>query len=97
MSANKSLDDCIDVVGLVLFSAKTSRVAVFRRGPEDSGAGHWEFPGGKVDEGETKEQALSREIEEELELKIKSSSLRFVAEIVYKYPTKKIHLFLKPC
>ncbi len=98
MSANKTLKeshrDFIDVVGLVLFANSTKRIAVFRRGPQDAGAGHWEFPGGKVDPGETREQALIREIEEELKLKIDSKSLSSITQTMYAYPTKKIQLFL---
>ena len=46
-------------------TAPTRLLAARRRTPM-SLAGRWEFPGGKVDQGETDEQALHREIREEL-------------------------------
>lgn len=71
------------------------KVLIVRRGPGETGAGFWEFPGGKVDPGETHEQALAREILEELNLVIKVEGL--VADAIYDYPQKKIHLFLYEC
>ena len=47
--------------------------------------GQWEFPGGKVEEGEMPQQALVREIKEELEVTIKVSDL--IDTIEYDYPT----------
>lgn len=41
-----------------------------QRGPSMDQSGRWEFPGGKVETGETPEAALVRELEEELALKI---------------------------
>lgn len=47
--------------------------------------GKWEFPGGKVEPGETPHQALVREIQEELAVKIEVGEL--IDTIEYDYPT----------
>ncbi|UYL08338.1 (deoxy)nucleoside triphosphate pyrophosphohydrolase [Bdellovibrio sp. SKB1291214] len=66
------------------------RILLVRRGPDQSGAGFWEFPGGKVEPSESPEQALRREIDEELGIRIIVGAL--IDEQDFAYPTKTIRL-----
>lgn len=70
------------------------RYLVVRRGPNGGGAGHWEFPGGKVEPGENFEAALIREIQEELSIDIKVESKLGENSIVYDQRSLRIHLYL---
>lgn len=54
----------INVVGAVIES--NNLILCAQRGPDKSLANLWEFPGGKIEPGESKRQALEREIHEEL-------------------------------
>src|SRR4051812_37324404 len=51
------------------------RILLQQRAPGRAMAGLWEFPGGKVEEGERPEAALARELEEELGIQVDAGSL----------------------
>lgn len=55
----------------------------------------WEFVGGKVENGETKEQALIRECQEELSIIVKPYEI--FMEVMHEYPDIAIHLTLFHC
>lgn len=58
----------IDVVGAVV--VRGGLVLAAQRGPGMAMAGHWEFPGGKIEPGESPQEALVRELREELRCEI---------------------------
>lgn len=71
----------IEVVAAIIKEA--DRIFITRRGSGDF-IYMWEFPGGKMECGKTKGEALTREIKEELELEINISS--FLTTVDYDYP-----------
>ncbi|WP_454060632.1 (deoxy)nucleoside triphosphate pyrophosphohydrolase [Elizabethkingia ursingii] len=73
----------IRVVCGVIFNE--GRILLCRRKPEKSLGGYWEFPGGKIEVGETEEESLYRELQEELGITVKID--RHFKTIVHSYDT----------
>ncbi len=69
-----------------------SRVLIAKRPEGKSLAGLWEFPGGKVDAGETPEKALCRELEEELSIDVCETCLAPFTFASHTYET--FHLLM---
>ena len=61
------------------------RVLIAQRPAGKSMAGLWEFPGGKVDDGETPEQALIRELQEEIGIDVTENCLAPFTFASYRY------------
>ncbi len=71
----------IEVVAAVI--VRDGRIFATQRGYGDF-RGMWEFPGGKMEQGESREDALVREIQEELDTEI--SVDKFLCTVEYDYP-----------
>ena len=75
----------VEVVAAVI--RNQNRIFATQRGYGDQKGG-WEFPGGKMEKGETPQEALIREIKEELDTEIEVGEL--IETVEYDYP--KFHL-----
>jgi len=64
-----------------------------QRAPDTFYPGYWEFPGGKVEAGETPRAALIRELHEELEIEVVQATPWIVREHVYEHAHVRLHFF----
>ena len=83
----------IEVVGAIIKDG--DRYLVEQRAANKAQGGLWEFMGGKIESGETPEQALARECREELNLEIENEHI--IDSVVHEYPEKTIRLTLISC
>jgi 8-oxo-dGTP diphosphatase len=87
-----STQKLIDVVCVIL-EDRDGRIFVARRPAGKARAGEWEFPGGKIEAGETAEHALEREILEELEITIEVGDALPASSYDYDFGTVVLHPF----
>lgn len=77
------------VVAAAMFDVD-GRVLIAERPAGKHMAGRWEFPGGKVAEGESERQALARELEEELGIAVIRA--RPMMRLTHRYPDRDVEL-----
>jgi 8-oxo-dGTP diphosphatase len=82
----------VEVVAAVI--KKGNLFYVVQRPFKGEVGGKWEFPGGKIEPNESKEEALRREIKEELNLDIKIEKFLLTSDHEYKSFKIKLHFFL---
>ena len=85
---NWNVISMITVTAAVL--SKGNKIFLARRNSESKHAGKWEFPGGKMEQGESVEQCLIREIKEEFSINIAVNE--FFTESIHEYEDAKIRL-----
>lgn len=78
----------IEVVAGVIY--KNNKFLIAQRNLKKAQGGLWEFPGGKVEKGESYENALAREIKEEFNANIEVNE--YIGENIHHYPEKDIRL-----
>jgi 8-oxo-dGTP diphosphatase len=74
---------------------KGSRILLTQRWPGKHAGLTWEFPGGKVEAGETDHEALQRELSEELGIEVEIGSCCF--ETCHGYGNREVHLLIYRC
>lgn len=78
----------IRAVVAIIFN--NDEVLIAKRRRNQAYAGYWEFPGGKIEADEQKEQSLVRELQEELN--ITATHYYFLDHLVYEYPDIIVNL-----
>lgn len=76
----------IKVVAAIL--EKEDKILIAKKREGKPLAGLWEFPGGKIEEGETPEESLIRELMEEMNIKVRVNE--YVGESIYDYGDGKV-------
>lgn len=91
MRSPETRDSIVDVVAALI--VHQGQVLVTQRKAQDSNGGFWEFPGGKVEQGESLQEALKREIQEELEVQVEVKELIESREMITPTGTHiRLHL-----
>lgn len=77
-------------VAAAVIENRNGRILIARRKADISLGGYWEFPGGKIEKGETPAECAIRELWEEMNVRIEVGEI--IAETVYDYGDKVVHL-----
>jgi A/G-specific adenine glycosylase len=80
------------VIGLV---CRGTQVLICQRRSQDPLGGYWEFPGGKQEPGESRQQCLTRELAEELAIRVRI--VQPLETIVFDYSTFRVRLHPYHC
>lgn len=84
----------INVVAAVI-ADESGKILITQRNLKKSQGGLWEFPGGKIELNETSEDAIIRELKEELNIDVKVEG--YIDEKIFNYPEKDINLIALKC
>ena len=74
---------------------REGRLMICRRRPQASNGGKWEFPGGKIEPGESPEAALARELREELDIDVRVG--RIADAVFCRYPSRDVLVLFYRC
>ncbi|MFN4324698.1 MAG: Nudix family hydrolase [Azonexus sp.] len=83
----------VDVAAAVMLRADGREFLLAQRPAGKVYAGYWEFPGGKVEPGETVRQALIRELQEELGITVTACSPWLTRVFTYPHATVRLHFW----
>lgn len=79
-------------VAVAVAVVNDAEVLIAKRPDDKHQGGLWEFPGGKVEPGETVAAALVRELDEEVALPVAEENMTPLLQIPFEYPDKKVLL-----
>lgn len=85
----------IDVTAAVIEESGRLLAALRKERPDDPRGGCWELPGGKIEEGESAEACLARELREELEVEVEVGA--HLGSVEHDYPDRRIRLHAYRC
>ncbi|PFG45240.1 8-oxo-dGTP diphosphatase [Vibrio sp. ES.051] len=76
------------IVAAIIFNQNKSQIFITKRPNDKHKGGFWEFPGGKVEPGETMELAIARELKEEVGIEVTEQA--FFEHLEFDYPDKSL-------
>jgi mutator protein MutT len=82
-------------IGVAVIYDRQGKILIDRRLPQGSMGGFWEFPGGKIELGETPKECIEREIREELAIEVEVGA--HLTTIVHEYSHFHVVLIVHIC
>ena len=86
-------DEIVEVAAAVMIRKDGKEYLLAQRPEGKVYAGYWEFPGGKLEAGESPLEALSRELHEELGITLEKATPWIIREFAYPHATVRLHFW----